>query len=94
MAIPGFIACICLYAILIYKIRQKVILKEDCIQKKTYYLLCCLNKNEIYIYMNIKNFQVDIRTKKNSEGDETKSNYIVFLDVYNNQNFFLGIILI
>ena len=90
MALEGTIACIFLKAILTYKIRQKVILTEDCIQKKTYYLLCCLNKNETYNYKNIKNFQVDIQTKKNSEGDETKSNYIVFLDAYNNMHFFFG----
>jgi len=90
MGIVGTIACICLCGILTYKIRQKIILTEDYIQKKTYYLLCCLNKNETYNYKNIKNFQVDIQTKKNSEGDETKSNYIVFLDVYNNENYFFG----
>jgi len=84
----GFLFGIALRGILTYRIRQKVILTEDYIQIKAYYILCCLNKNEIHNYMNIKNFQVDKKTERNSEGDEIKINYIVCMDIFNKKNYF------
>ena len=56
----GFISGIVLCFTLTFIIKQKVILTEDYIQIRSYYILCCLNKNEIHNYMNINNFQVDI----------------------------------
>ncbi len=79
----GFQFVIILWGILTSIIRQKFIITDDYIQIKAYYILCCLNKNEIHNYMNIKNFQVDIQTKRNSDGDEIKINYIVCMDIFN-----------
>ena len=58
-----------LIVILIYPIRQKVILLEEYFQIITYHLLCCYQKNKIYSYMNIKYFQVD------TSHDETNKEY-------------------
>ena len=55
----GGVACFSCYGLLNFEIRQKVILAEDYIQIKTFYILCCLNKNEILNYMNLKSFQVE-----------------------------------
>ena len=55
----GGVACFSCYGLLTFEIRQKVILAEDYIQIKTFYILCCLNKNEILNYMNLKSFQVE-----------------------------------
>ena len=84
----GFISGIVLCATLTFIIKQKVILTEDYIQIISYYILCCLNKNEIHNYMNINNFQVDIQTSRDSEGEEIKTNHIVCLDIFNKKKYF------
>ena len=66
--------------ILASEIKQQVILTENNIQIKTFYILCCLNKNQIIDYSNISSFQVDIETTTNSEGKESKKNHIAYLD--------------
>ena len=84
----GFISGIVLCFTLTFIIKQKVILTEDYIQVRSYYILCCLNKNEIHNYMNINNFQVDIQTSRDSEGEEIKTNHIVCLDIFNKKKYF------
>ena len=84
----GFISGIALCVTLTFIIKQKVILTEDYIQIRSYYILCCLNKNEIHNYMNINNFQVDIQTSRDSEGEEIKTNHIVCLDIFNKKKYF------
>ena len=68
----GFLATVGLFGLLAYKVRQKVILTEDYIQIKNYYILCCLNSNKKYNYTNIKNFEVEIK-KEYDEGREATS---------------------
>ncbi len=64
----GGAACFyCYYGLFKFKIRQKVILTEDYIQIKTFYILPCLNKNEIYNYMNLKKFKVEKVTSQDGD---------------------------
>ena len=76
---------IVLFFLIIFRlaIKQKVILEEYYIQIRAFYILCCLNKNSLYNYINIKSCKVDIETKRDSDGDEIKTFYILCLDIFN-----------
>ena len=73
----GLCILINLIFILIYPIRQKVILLEEYFKIITYHLLCCYKKNKIYSYSNIKYFQV-----ASSYGQkDNEFNNIYYLDI-------------
>ena len=81
--------CIGISFILNSKLKKKVILTEDCIQIKTFYLLCCRNNSEIYQYINIKSFQVEVEKKDDGDGGEITYTNIVCLDNFNKKNYLI-----
>ena len=50
IAFTGFLTALSIFSLFFVIIRQKVILTEDNIQIKTYYLFFCFNSNKIYDY--------------------------------------------
>ena len=79
--------CFGLFLILNSKLKKKVILTEDYIQIKTFYLLCCRNNSEIYQYINIKSFQVEVEKKYDEDGGEQTYTNIVCLDNFNKKKY-------
>ena len=71
------------------KLKKKFILTEDYIQIKTFYLLCCRNNSEIYQYINIKSFQVEVEKKDDGDGGEITYTNIVCLDNFNKKNYLI-----
>ena len=57
------------YGLFTFQIRQKIILTEDFIQIKAFYILPCLNKNAIYNYLNLKKFKVEKEKVTSEDGD-------------------------
>ena len=74
ICLTGFFACMGLYGFLCYIVKQKIILTEDYIQIKNYHILCCINSNKKYNYIDIKSFEVDI-VKENVEGNIVTKGY-------------------
>ena len=64
----GFLACMGLFGFLCFIVKQRIILTDDYIQIKNYHILCCINSNKIYNFIDIKSFEVDI-VKENIEGE-------------------------
>ena len=58
-----------LVAFLAFKVRQRVILREDYIQIRTFRILFCFISNKKYYYINLNNFQVDIKQKGTKNND-------------------------
>ena len=78
----GGLALVNCYDLFTLKISQKIILTEDYIQIQAFYILFCLNKNEIYNYMNIKSFQVE-KEKVKYEDRDVVHYHIICLDIFN-----------
>ena len=86
----GFLSFIGLISFLCFTIRQKVILTDDYIQIKNYHILCCINSNKKYNYIDIKGFKVNI-VKENQEGREvTKNIEIICYDNSNEEKYFFA----
>ena len=85
--ITGPLTCILLWISLTSIINLKIILRDDSIQIQTFYILSCLNKNEIYNYIDIKSFQVEIKSTTDSEGDTHKHIDIIYLDTFNQKKY-------
>ena len=58
-AFTGFLVLFAIRGLSQSIIRQKVILTEEYIEIKSYYLFFCFDNNKKYEYINIKGFQVD-----------------------------------
>ena len=80
IAFTGFLTALSIFSLFFVIIRQKVILTEDNIQIKTYYLFFCFNSNKIYDYINLKGFQIDTIEANGEEGTVKKDYNIICID--------------
>ena len=91
IAFSGFLTVLGILGFLCSIVRQKVILFEDYIQIKSYYILCCINSNKIYNYTDINSFQVDIIKEKNDDGVEVEKDIkIVCYNKFNEKKYFFA----
>ena len=73
MIFIGMFICVGLALILKSKLFTKIILTDNYIQVIKYHVLFCKNSNEIYNFINIKSFYLDINTSIEQDGDEQKN---------------------
>jgi len=87
MIFIGMFICVGLALILKSKLFTKIILTDNYIQVIKYHVLFSKNSNEIYNFINIKSFYLDINTSIEQDGDEQKNINLVCLDIFNKKKY-------